>query len=169
MDFMKKNGCDPNTFNYSTLMNRFCKEGNLQEAKRVFNEMKDVGLNLDKVGYTTFINCLCIGGKVAIGILKEMEGKGCKGDTDVVNASDSLDVLINYVSSSSDVVVVSNADVVNASDVVAVSNGDQNASCLLFSFLITDGLTDATKYVTGRPRPDFFWRCFPDGVDRFTS
>ena len=40
---------------------------------------------------------------------------------DVVNASDSSDVLINYVSSSS--------------DVVAVSNGDQNASCkFIFAF-----------------------------------
>lgn len=36
---------------------------------------------------------------------------------------------------------------------------------LLFSVLITGVLTDAIKDATGRPRPDFFWRCFPDGVD----
>jgi hypothetical protein len=35
---------------------------------------------------------------------------------------------------------------------------------LLFSVLITAVLTDAIKDGVGRPRPDFFWRCFPDGI-----
>ncbi|KAL3510705.1 hypothetical protein ACH5RR_030106 [Cinchona calisaya] len=38
---------------------------------------------------------------------------------------------------------------------------------LLFSVLITGVITDAIKDATGRPRPDFFWRCFPDGVDNY--
>lgn len=37
-------------------------------------------------------------------------------------------------------------------------------SGLLYAVLITGVITDAIKNATGRPRPNFFWRCFPDGV-----
>jgi hypothetical protein len=40
---------------------------------------------------------------------------------------------------------------------------------LLFSVLITGVLTDAIKDGVGRPRPNFFWRCFPNGVPKYDN
>ncbi|BBN15092.1 diacylglycerol diphosphate phosphatase / phosphatidate phosphatase [Marchantia polymorpha subsp. ruderalis] len=38
---------------------------------------------------------------------------------------------------------------------------------ILTAALITAVLTDSIKDGVGRPRPDFFWRCFPDGFENY--
>lgn len=40
---------------------------------------------------------------------------------------------------------------------------------LLFAVLITAVITDSIKDAVGRPRPDFYWRCFPDGVPNYDN
>nr|GLL35348.1 lipid phosphate phosphatase 2 [Ipomoea trifida]GMD33956.1 probable lipid phosphate phosphatase 4 [Ipomoea batatas] len=38
---------------------------------------------------------------------------------------------------------------------------------IMYSMLIAAVITDSIKAAVGRPRPNFFWRCFPDGIEAY--
>eukprot|EP01137_Pigoraptor_chileana_P021815 Opistho-2@85986 len=40
---------------------------------------------------------------------------------------------------------------------------------LCVAVLFTGITTDFVKVLVGRPRPDFFWRCFPDGIESWSD
>ena len=46
----------PDIVTYSALMNGLCKEGRLEEASKLFEEMKGMGLFPDGVIFTTLID-----------------------------------------------------------------------------------------------------------------
>ncbi|XP_050920345.1 pentatricopeptide repeat-containing protein At5g18475 [Lathyrus oleraceus] len=87
IEFMKNNGCCPNVFNYSALVDGLCKAGKPEDAKRVLAEMKNFGLKPDTVTYTSLINFFCRNGQIdeAIELLKEMKENECEADTVTFN------------------------------------------------------------------------------------
>ncbi|CAH9104252.1 unnamed protein product [Cuscuta europaea] len=83
LDFMRKNGCQPNAINYTTLMHVYCEQGRLEESETLFSEMMVCfGNKADTVSYTVFINCLCKSGRVdeAIKVLGKMNENSCMSD-----------------------------------------------------------------------------------------
>ncbi|QHN97005.1 Pentatricopeptide repeat-containing protein [Arachis hypogaea] len=65
--------CAPNSVTYNTLIHGFCKNGDMEGAKRVFDRMvevrgqsckPDVGCHPNVLTYNTLIEGLCLGGNV---------------------------------------------------------------------------------------------------------
>jgi leucine-rich PPR motif-containing protein len=53
---MVEKGLVPDCYTHVTLVNGYCMEQRLREAKLVLSEMSDVGLKLDLIGYSALID-----------------------------------------------------------------------------------------------------------------
>ncbi|KAI8021355.1 Pentatricopeptide repeat-containing protein [Camellia lanceoleosa] len=80
--------CLPDLVSYSIIINRLCKNGRLDEAKKKFIEMIGKNLYPDSVIYNTFIDSFCKNGKIssAFRVLKDMEKKGCNKSLQTYNS-----------------------------------------------------------------------------------
>ncbi|XP_021756559.1 pentatricopeptide repeat-containing protein At1g20300, mitochondrial-like [Chenopodium quinoa] len=65
---------------YTSLVNGWCKVGNIPEAERVFGEMKKAGVEPNVYTYTIVIDALCRHGQItrAHDVFSEMIDKGCQ-------------------------------------------------------------------------------------------
>lgn len=59
MDVMVQEGHDPDVFTYNIVVNCLCKNGQLEEAKEILNQMVDQGCLLDVTTFNTLIAALC--------------------------------------------------------------------------------------------------------------
>ncbi|XXG85039.1 hypothetical protein AAC387_Pa11g0207 [Persea americana] len=75
---MISNKIGPDNVVYTTLIDGFCKIGNLPDAFRLMDEMKSLGLFPDTITYTALIGGLCQSGKIdeAVRIFQEMVLRG---------------------------------------------------------------------------------------------
>ncbi|KAJ6765399.1 TETRATRICOPEPTIDE REPEAT (TPR)-LIKE SUPERFAMILY PROTEIN-RELATED [Salix purpurea] len=100
LDQMMLKGFNPNVATLTTLINSFCKIGQLQNAFQVFEEgrplkgfgvlklMKQKKCMPDYISYSTLLHGLLLWGKVLAGlrIFKEMEGNGLEADDKLMNS-----------------------------------------------------------------------------------
>ena len=56
---MVAKGCVPNVISYAALIHGLCKEGRLQEADKVLEEMSEKDVVPNVVTYNTLIHALC--------------------------------------------------------------------------------------------------------------
>ncbi|KAG6495136.1 hypothetical protein ZIOFF_042927 [Zingiber officinale] len=107
IDTSKHNKCCPNGITYSILINHLCKDGRLDEAKKLVIEMLGKNIAPNSLIYDTFVNAYCKQGKVssAFKVITDMEKKRCPLSTKTYNLLiwaldrkgklNEIDVLIN--------------------------------------------------------------------------
>jgi len=75
--------CNPNVVTYNTIIDAFCKEGAMDKASMLFDEMTDSGIHPNVVTCNTIIHGYSVQSrwKECIRIFKEMVDKGLSPDT----------------------------------------------------------------------------------------
>ncbi|PIA35487.1 hypothetical protein AQUCO_03500091v1 [Aquilegia coerulea] len=74
-----KDKFEPDVIIYTSLVNGWCRAGNITEAERVFGEMKEIGIQPNVYTYSIVIDALCRSGQItrAHDVFAEMIDVGC--------------------------------------------------------------------------------------------
>ncbi|XP_037495778.1 pentatricopeptide repeat-containing protein At3g07290, mitochondrial [Jatropha curcas] len=80
LDEMVRNGCKPNVYTYTALIDGLCREGKIEEANGIFRRMLQDGLSPGIITYNALINGYCKEGRIvsAFEIIGLMERRNCK-------------------------------------------------------------------------------------------
>ncbi|XP_039127980.1 pentatricopeptide repeat-containing protein At1g20300, mitochondrial [Dioscorea cayenensis subsp. rotundata] len=78
----------PDVVLYSNLVHAWCRAGRIDEAERVFREMKDNGINPNVYTFTSIIDAMCRAGQIprAQELLCQMIDDGCSPNTATFNS-----------------------------------------------------------------------------------
>ena len=74
--------CEPDIITYNTILDAICKEGHINRASKLLQQMIDDGISPDVITYNSIINGLCKEKRVreAAQLLDKMPELGCKPD-----------------------------------------------------------------------------------------
>ncbi|CAN7047199.1 unnamed protein product [Brassica oleracea var. botrytis] len=81
-----------NVVHYSMFVDSLCKEGSLEDALNLFNEMETKGIKVDVITYNTLIGSFCKAGRWDDGaqLLRDMITRGITPDVFTFDALDRL-------------------------------------------------------------------------------
>ncbi|KAJ8641527.1 hypothetical protein MRB53_018221 [Persea americana] len=74
--------CSPNTVTYNCLIDGFCKAGEIDNARELFDGMTEQGVPPNVITMNTIVDGMCKNGRIssALQFFKELRGKGLEGN-----------------------------------------------------------------------------------------